>query len=56
MDKQITVDGITYDITGIMTFDVNGKQRHELRLRRPKGRKTYTAVVYENGTMSEVIG
>ena len=56
MNQQIQIDGITYDVTGIMTFDFNGKQRHELRLRRPNGTKRYFAVVYENGAMSDVIG
>ena len=56
MNKQITVDGITYEVTAIRTVDVNGAQRHELTLRRPKGTKRYFAVVYENGAMSDVIG
>lgn len=54
MGQQIEIDGIAYLIEKVNHFEVNGKQRKELFLRRPKGRRVYVAVVYENGAMSGI--
>lgn len=51
---QIKIDGITYNLIG--EKPVAGRPgRKELKLQRPKGRRYYYAVVYENGSMSAAI-
>lgn len=50
----IEINGITYNL--ISASPIAGKPgRKELKLQRPKGRRYYFAVVYENGLMSEVV-
>jgi hypothetical protein len=52
--NTIEINGITYNLIGVKA--VTGKPgRKELKLQRPNGRRCYFAVVYENGTMSEVV-
>ena len=52
--KTIEINGITYNL--ISVNQIQGKPgRKELKLQRPKGRRLYFAVVYENGMMSEVV-
>jgi len=53
-DKQISIDGVTYCVVGVM--NVAGKPgRSELKLQRPNGRRFYFAVVYENGSTSKPV-
>lgn len=54
MNKQIEINSVTYNIVGAKVFNHNGAQRTELKRQRPKGRRFYFAVVYENGAISEV--
>ena len=50
--NTIEISGITYNL--ISTKEIRAG-RTELKLQRPNGRRFYFAVVYENGTMSEVV-
>ena len=56
MTHQLTINGITYNVTKVRAFSYDGTDRHEISLQRPKGTKRYTVVVYANGAMSPVIG
>ena len=52
--NTIQISGVTYNL--IAATEIAGKPgRKELKLQRPNGRRFYFAVVYENGTMSEVV-
>lgn len=53
-DKTMTIDGITYEIISekqIAGFD----NRVEFCLRRPRGKRLYYAVRYENGEISGAV-
>ena len=51
---MITIKGITYEILGEAKLSgfVN---RVEITLRRPSGKRTYHAVRYEDGSISEAV-
>lgn len=49
-----TVDGITYNVLKVTPIN-QFPGRVELKLMRPKGRRCYFMVVYENGAESSVI-
>ena len=51
MNKQIQIDGITYNVLSSNKFQAG---RTELQLQRPNGRRCYYVVVYANGSMSSV--
>lgn len=52
--NTIEINGTTYNL--ISAVEVTGKPgRKELKLQKPNGRRFYFAVVYENGSMSEVV-
>lgn len=54
MNKQITINGITYNVMAVSA--IAGKPgRAELKLQRPNGRRVYFAVQYENGAFSEAV-
>lgn len=42
----------TWDILGAVKFEHRGIDRVELEVKKPKGKKRYTMVLYENGTIS----
>ena len=52
--KTVRIDGITYNViaTSPITSFAN---RYALTLQRPKGRRFYFAVRYENGAISSAI-
>ena len=52
--NTIEINGQAYEVVGATKFEYKGKQRTELKLRKPNGRRFYFATVYENGTISEV--
>lgn len=55
MKKEITVDGQRYIVLAEKPFKgPNGEQRKMLSVKRPKGRREYFAIVFENG-VTEVI-
>ncbi|MGC4393744.1 hypothetical protein [Agrobacterium sp. M50-1] len=50
----MSINGIFYEVVGeqkISGFD----NRFEIRLRRPNGKRTYHAVRYEDGSVSEAV-
>lgn len=51
---SIEINGIAYLVLRVKPFTHKGYERKELFLSRPKGRRVYVAVVYENGAVSEV--
>ncbi|WP_166642715.1 hypothetical protein [Methylocaldum gracile] len=51
----ININGIHYIVVSEKPFSHNGKQRTVLTLRLPKGKRHYEAVIYENGSISEVV-
>lgn len=53
--KTVESNGIIYNVIASKDFDRNGKTRQELTLKRPKGKRLYFAVVYENGVISGVV-
>ena len=50
----INISGQQYQVISTKQFAHNGQQRTELKLRKPNGRRFYFAVVYEDGSISEV--
>lgn len=48
----MNINGVTYTL--ISKTEIRAG-RFELKLQRPKGKRFYFAVVYENGSMSEVV-
>lgn len=53
-EQHITIDGIIYVIVRESHFSHNGKQRSELFIRRPNGRKVSVVTRYENGALSSI--
>jgi hypothetical protein len=53
--REMEVNGIKYEIVGIKTFRHNGVAREEITMKRKNGRRIYTVVRYENGTLSSVV-
>lgn len=49
----INIDGQDFVLISTKDFGVNG--RIELKLRKPKGRKFFFAVVYEDGSISSAV-
>ncbi|MGL4575796.1 MAG: hypothetical protein ACRCV9_13515 [Burkholderiaceae bacterium] len=50
--NTMQISGITYIVVGSTVLE---RGRTEIKLRRQKGRRFYFAVVYENGSVSEVV-
>jgi hypothetical protein len=53
--SELRIDGIRYVVLHQRAFEHKGQQRTEFCLKRPKGRLTYYAVRYENGTLSAAV-
>jgi len=53
--ETVTIDGIKYIIHSTREFVFAGSVRHELFMRRPKGKRFYAVVRYENGTYGSVL-
>lgn len=53
--NTITINGQQFVIMGAKNFTKDGKQRTELTLCKPKGKKLFYAVVYENGAISSAV-
>jgi hypothetical protein len=51
----ITINGQAFQVVGVKLFTKDGKQRTELKLRKPSGKKLFFAVVYENGAVSSAV-
>jgi hypothetical protein len=51
----INISGQEFVVINKKPFVKDGKLRMELKLRKPKGRKLFHAVVYENGAISSVV-
>jgi hypothetical protein len=50
---QVTCkDGILYDVLKASTYTFNGRNRVSYTCKRPRGRRTYIIIGYENGTFS----
>ena len=53
--KQMTItcaNGIRYEVIKATPFTHNGCQRISYTCKRPRGRRTYLVIGYENGTFS----
>lgn len=53
--KIISIKGQEYEVISSRPFAHKGKQRTELKLRKPNGCRFYFAVVYENGAVGEAV-
>lgn len=53
--NEITVSGHRYLVLASKPYEYKGRQRVALSVKKPKGRNTYTVIVYENGSMSEAV-
>lgn len=51
--RMIVIGGVDYEILGERSF--GELERVEITLRRPRGRRMYHAVRYEDGSVSEVV-
>lgn len=49
------IDGIAYVVVSVKNFTHNEKNREWITLRRPKGKRFYYVVRYENGSLSRVL-
>ena len=54
MAKQIEINGTTYEVLG-QTKVAGFSDRFEITLRRPRGKRIYHAVRYEDGSISEAV-
>ena len=54
--QQVNIDGVIYDVLS-QCFERETKHgiRREFALKRPRGRKVYHAVLFENGVWSKVV-
>jgi hypothetical protein len=48
----ICKDGIMYDVLKASAYTFNGRERVSYTCKRPRGRRTYIVIGYENGTFS----
>lgn len=55
MENEVTIEGVRYLVLTRKPYEYKGKQRVSLGLKRPKGRKAYIAILYENGTFSSAV-
>jgi hypothetical protein len=55
LNKTLTLDGITYAVLSEKPYEYNGYKRVSITLKRPRGRRTYVAIRYENGCYSSVV-
>jgi hypothetical protein len=53
--NEITVSGQRYLVLELKPYEYKGRQRVSLTVRKPRGRNSYTVIVYENGSMSEAV-
>lgn len=53
--ETLKLNGIEYKVIGTRPFEVDGKKREHLRLRRLTGEAAYCAIKYENGAISSVV-
>ena len=45
-------NGITYNVITAKPYEFNGRSRISYTCKRPKGKRTYIIIGYENGTFS----
>lgn len=48
-------DGITYQVLTAKPYIHNGVSRISYTVKRPRGRRTYVVIGYENGTFSTAV-
>ena len=51
----LQLDGITYKVLKAEAYTHNGNARTQFTVKRPRGRRTYLVVKYENGQFSSVV-
>lgn len=51
----MNINGKQYIVLGEKKFSHKGNLRTEISLKLPRGKKIYYVVVYEDGSMSEVV-
>ncbi len=49
------ISGITYEVIAEKAFAFGATVRTEITLRRPKGKRIYHVVRYEDGSISEAV-
>ena len=54
--ETIKLDGIAYEILRIKNYNHKGNDRQSITMKRPRGKKSYNVIQYENGTFSSVVG
>ena len=51
----LQLDGITYEVLKAEAYTHNGNARTQFTVKRPRGRRIYWVVKYENGQFSSVV-
>ena len=51
---EIKIDGQSFNIVDSRLFEYRGHERTEVFIVKPRGRKVFAFVEYENGSRSEV--
>jgi len=49
------IEGITYEVLKAENYVYNGNARTQYTVKRPRGRRSYLVVKYENGQFSSVV-
>jgi hypothetical protein len=52
--STLTFDGVSYVVLTEKTYEHNGSKRASITMKRPRGKRTYHVVRYENGTYSSI--
>lgn len=53
--SQITKDGVTYEVVKAKPYEYKGNSRVSYTCKRPRGRRFYMIIGYENGTFSRAV-
>lgn len=59
-NQEVKINGSTFIVVKVRKFNVvfapdRSVERYAVTLRRPKGKRTYEMIVYENDTYSSIV-
>jgi hypothetical protein len=54
-DNTLMAHGFVWNVQGVSEYDHKGNTRYSVKATKPKGRKVFTMVIYENGTISSAV-
>jgi hypothetical protein len=52
-DGKISAHGFDWTVVGMIEFEHKGEKRIAVKVKKPRGRRTYEMVIFENGAISE---